>query len=199
MTGDAACRGIRDHDADGSIGMFAAEQHEPYARPPLSKGSGPARKRAPSSAGRPSSASTSTLGRRIVELDLDARTRHGRRRRRRTRTRRSCSRPAARRGSCRRTTADVIYYRTLDDYRRLRDLAGDGVRAAVIGGGFIGSEIAAALAVERMRRDHRLPRPRDRRTAVPRRPRVASSTTTTARRASPFSRSELVEGSLQAR
>ncbi len=34
---------------------------------------------------------------------------------------------------------------TLDDYRHLRALAGEGVRAAVIGGGFIGSEIAAAL------------------------------------------------------
>ena len=41
---------------------------------------------------------------------------------------------------------DVIYYRTLDDYRHLRDIAGDGVRVAVIGGGFIGSEVAAALA-----------------------------------------------------
>ncbi len=40
----------------------------------------------------------------------------------------------------------VIYYRTLDDYRRLREIAGDGVRVAVIGGGFIGSEVAAALA-----------------------------------------------------
>jgi NADPH-dependent 2,4-dienoyl-CoA reductase/sulfur reductase-like enzyme len=39
----------------------------------------------------------------------------------------------------------VIYYRTLDDYHRLRALAGDGVRVAVVGGGFIGSEIAAAL------------------------------------------------------
>ena len=42
--------------------------------------------------------------------------------------------------------SDVIYFRTLDDYRRLRGLAGDGVQVAVIGGGFIGSEIAAALA-----------------------------------------------------
>jgi len=37
MTGDSACRGIRDHDADGSIAMFTAEQHDPYARPPLTK------------------------------------------------------------------------------------------------------------------------------------------------------------------
>jgi 3-phenylpropionate/trans-cinnamate dioxygenase ferredoxin reductase component len=42
---------------------------------------------------------------------------------------------------------DVIYYRTLDDYRRLRALTEQGQRFAVIGGGFIGSEIAAALAM----------------------------------------------------
>src|SRR5207247_5015008 len=42
---------------------------------------------------------------------------------------------------------EVIYYRTLDDYQRLRALAEQGQRFAVIGGGFIGSEIAAALAL----------------------------------------------------
>src|SRR5438477_482335 len=41
--------------------------------------------------------------------------------------------------------AEVIYYRTLDDFRDLRARAGDGTRVAVIGGGFIGSELAAAL------------------------------------------------------
>src|SRR6185437_10633145 len=43
---------------------------------------------------------------------------------------------------------EVIYFRTLADYRRLRALAdADGARFLVIGGGFIGSEIAAALAM----------------------------------------------------
>ncbi len=41
----------------------------------------------------------------------------------------------------------TIYFRTLDDYRRLRLLSEKGDRFAVIGGGFIGSEIAAALAM----------------------------------------------------
>ncbi|HTO03634.1 MAG TPA: FAD/NAD(P)-binding oxidoreductase, partial [Opitutus sp.] len=40
----------------------------------------------------------------------------------------------------------VIYYRTLPDYRRLRALAENGRNFAVIGGGFIGAEIAASLA-----------------------------------------------------
>ena len=42
----------------------------------------------------------------------------------------------------------MIYYRTLADYRRLRALAEQGKSFAVIGGGFIGSEIAAALALQ---------------------------------------------------
>ena len=42
--------------------------------------------------------------------------------------------------------AEVVYFRTLDDYRRLRAQAEPGTSFVVIGGGFIGSEIAAALA-----------------------------------------------------
>ena len=40
---------------------------------------------------------------------------------------------------------DVIYFRTLADYRRMRALSDEGARFLVVGGGFIGSEIAAAL------------------------------------------------------
>src|SRR5207247_8056911 len=42
----------------------------------------------------------------------------------------------------------VIYFRTLDDYRRLRGLAAQRLRFAVIGGGFIGSDVAAALRMQ---------------------------------------------------
>jgi NADPH-dependent 2,4-dienoyl-CoA reductase/sulfur reductase-like enzyme len=42
---------------------------------------------------------------------------------------------------------NIIYFRTLNDYRRLRQLASAKNRIAVIGGGFIGSEIAASLAI----------------------------------------------------
>ena len=44
---------------------------------------------------------------------------------------------------------DIIYYRTVEDYRRLRELTKQHGRFAVIvGGGFIGSEIAAGTGHE---------------------------------------------------
>jgi NADPH-dependent 2,4-dienoyl-CoA reductase/sulfur reductase-like enzyme len=42
---------------------------------------------------------------------------------------------------------NIIYYRTLADYQHLREMCGQGKHFGVIGGGFIGSEIAAALAM----------------------------------------------------
>jgi hypothetical protein len=41
----------------------------------------------------------------------------------------------------------IIYYRTLQDYHHLRVLTEERDRFAIIGGGFIGSELAAALAM----------------------------------------------------
>jgi len=37
MTADAAAKGIREHDAEGTITLVGAETHPPYARPPLTK------------------------------------------------------------------------------------------------------------------------------------------------------------------
>jgi len=146
MTGDSACRGIRDHDAEGSIAMFTTEQHDPYSRPPLTKALWTGKEESSVWRGTPDLGVDIHHGRRIVELDLGAH----------TATDDAGEAHAydkvllATGGSPRRLPSDedgeVIYYRTLDDYRRLRGLAGDGVRATVIGGGFIGSEIAAALA-----------------------------------------------------
>jgi NADPH-dependent 2,4-dienoyl-CoA reductase/sulfur reductase-like enzyme len=145
MTGDAACRGIRDHDADGSIGMVASESHDPYARPPLTKGLWSGKEESSVFRGTPDLGVDIHTGRRIVALDLDARTATDD-----TGATHSYEKVLlATGGTPRRLPSggdDVIYFRTLDTYRQLRGLAGDGVRAVVIGGGFIGSELAAALA-----------------------------------------------------
>jgi NADPH-dependent 2,4-dienoyl-CoA reductase/sulfur reductase-like enzyme len=42
---------------------------------------------------------------------------------------------------------EILYYRSLDDYHQLRAKVEDQARFGVIGGGFIGSELAAALAM----------------------------------------------------
>ncbi len=45
----------------------------------------------------------------------------------------------------------IYYYRYLDDYLRMRREASAGKSAVVVGGGFIGSEIAAALAANNVK------------------------------------------------
>jgi NADPH-dependent 2,4-dienoyl-CoA reductase/sulfur reductase-like enzyme len=44
----------------------------------------------------------------------------------------------------------ICYYRYLDDYLRIRQEASAGKSAVVIGGGFIGSEVAAALNINKV-------------------------------------------------
>jgi NADPH-dependent 2,4-dienoyl-CoA reductase/sulfur reductase-like enzyme len=145
MTGDSACRGIRDHDAEGPIGLVGSDPNEPYARPPLSKALWKGGKTVDSiMRGTRELGVDVRAGRRIVALDLDAHTATDD-----SGETYSFERILLATGGTPRqlpSAADgVVYFRTLDDYRHLRSLAGDGVRAVVVGGGFIGSEIAAAL------------------------------------------------------
>jgi 3-phenylpropionate/trans-cinnamate dioxygenase ferredoxin reductase component len=143
MTGDAAAKGIREHDPDGSIRLVGAEQHAPYARPPLTKGlwlGGDEEKiwRHTEEAG-----VDLRLGRRITELDLD-----GRRATDDAGETHEWDRLLLATGGRPRTlpgSEGVVYYRTLDDYHGLRATTDEGSRVAIIGGGFIGSELAAAL------------------------------------------------------
>ena len=146
MTGDAAVKGIREVDPSGSIGLVGDEPDQPYDRPPLSKALW---KGAPlESIWRKTEARgvELLLGRRIVSLDATAK-------------RAIDDRGAdytfdklllATGGAPRRLPFGgdhIVYFRTLADYRRLRALAERGGRIAVIGGGFIGGEIAAGLAM----------------------------------------------------
>jgi NADPH-dependent 2,4-dienoyl-CoA reductase/sulfur reductase-like enzyme len=144
MTAHGACRGIRAHDEDGTIGVVGGEEFPPYKRPPLSKALWKDGDEDSVWLGTPDLGVELVTGRRVVSLDLDARTAtddrgesHGYERL-----------LLATGGRPKRVAAwgdDVLYYRTLDDFHSLRKRAGEGTRVAVIGGGFIGSEIAAAL------------------------------------------------------
>jgi 3-phenylpropionate/trans-cinnamate dioxygenase ferredoxin reductase component len=146
MAADAAVEGIRQVDFDGTIGLISAESQPPYARPPLSKSLWKGQSLA--TIWRKSAADEATLylGRKVQTLD----------------PKRNCVTDdqgtvygygkllLATGGTPRRLAADansIIYFRTLDDYRALRELTERKQRFAVIGGGFIGSEIAAALSM----------------------------------------------------
>jgi 3-phenylpropionate/trans-cinnamate dioxygenase ferredoxin reductase component len=147
MTADAAARGIRERDSAGTIAVIGAETHPPYNRPPLTKGLWKGDE--PDSIWRKTAEARVDLqiGRRVVAVDParkqvtdDRGTSHG-----------YGSLLLATGGTPRRLPGDpagVVYFRTLDDYRRTRGLADQGGRFVVIGGGFIGSEIAAALRMQ---------------------------------------------------
>jgi 3-phenylpropionate/trans-cinnamate dioxygenase ferredoxin reductase component len=146
MTAAAAIHGIREVDPTGAIGVIGLDRHPPYQRPLLSKGLWK---------GKPLERVWIDVESQDVELHLG-------------RTAQTVD-PALKRvtddqgtiytfdrlllamgGTPRRFPwggDEVIYYRMLDDYQRLRALTEHGQRFAVIGGGFIGSEIAAALAL----------------------------------------------------
>jgi NADPH-dependent 2,4-dienoyl-CoA reductase/sulfur reductase-like enzyme len=146
LTADAACRGIREHDPEGAVMLVTDESHLPYARPPLSKALWKGDDEATIWLGTQDLGVELVLERRIDSLDLA---------RREARDDEGESYGyekvlLATGGRPRRLPFggdDVIYFRTLDDYRHLRRLADRGARFVVIGGGFIGSEIAAALAL----------------------------------------------------
>jgi NADPH-dependent 2,4-dienoyl-CoA reductase/sulfur reductase-like enzyme len=146
MAADAAIHGIRKIDPHGTIGMVSDEPDPPYDRPPLSKSLW---KDKPLESIWRNTADLNIdlhLGRKIVALDA---------------AEKAATDDAgdvytygklllATGGAVRRLPdADdsVIYFRTADDYRRLRALSESGRDFVVIGGGFIGSEVAAALAM----------------------------------------------------
>lgn len=146
MTADSAVRGIRAIDQSSTIAMICDELHLPYNRPPLSKSLWK---------GKPFESIwrkadnlnvTMHLGKKVVALDPSKKT---------------VTDDVgniytydklllATGGKARHlpiSDGAVIYFRTVDDYQKLRQLTKRGLDFIVIGGGFIGSEIAAALAM----------------------------------------------------
>jgi len=145
LAGDGATRGIRELDTQGSIGMISMEPDPPYMRPNLSKGLWKGR-------------SVEKIWRKTderAELHLN-----------RTVTQLDPNKKIVRDdqgdeynydklliatgGSPKHLplgNGDIIYYRSFQDYKHLRELTEHGDHFVVIGGSFIGSELAAALTI----------------------------------------------------
>jgi NADPH-dependent 2,4-dienoyl-CoA reductase/sulfur reductase-like enzyme len=147
MTADSAVQGIREVDQNGSIGLFSMEPDPPYDRPPLSKGLWTG------------DVAFDEVWRSTLDYDV---TLHLSRRV-------EAIDPAMRRivdddgetfeyeklllatggipRRLRNDIQDVIYYRTIQDYHKLVKSVKQFEEFGVVGGGFIGSEIAAALSM----------------------------------------------------
>jgi len=157
LAGEAAAQAIRAADRRATIAILGAEAHPPYDRPPLSKALW--KDGNESDIWRPiaKAEATVTLGRRAQSIDRAAHLvrddagdawRYGK--------------LLLATGGAPRTLpfgAGFIYYRTFDDYTRLRAIASSGAHVAVLGGGFIGSEIAAALVLNGCRTTMLFPEP----------------------------------------
>ena len=146
MAGEAAAQALREADADATIGMLGDEAQPPYDRPPLTKALWKDGKEADIWRPIDKARAAITLQRRALKIDRDAHTVQddvGD-------TWQYRKLLIATGGTPRRLpsgSGDFIYYRTFADYQRLRKSVKPGARIAVIGGGFIGSEIAAAMAM----------------------------------------------------
>lgn len=146
MTADAAARAIRAADSAGSIGIISSESHPPYNRPPLSKGLWKGDPEDKVWRGTETVGVDLRLGRRATAINTQKKTV--------TDDRGNVvsydKLLLATGGTPRRLpmqSEQIIYYRTYDDYRRLRALANEKLKFLVLGGGFIGSEVAAALRI----------------------------------------------------
>jgi NADPH-dependent 2,4-dienoyl-CoA reductase/sulfur reductase-like enzyme len=144
MTADAAARAIREVDAAGTTGIISSDPHPPYNRPPLSKGLWKGESEDKVWRGTDKIGVDLRLGRRATAINTQKKTV--------TDDRGNVvsydKLLLATGGTPRRLplqSEQIIYYRTYDDYRRLRALANEKLKFLVLGGGFIGSEVAAAL------------------------------------------------------
>src|SRR4051812_18254709 len=152
MSAAAAIKGIREVDAGGSIGLVGTETNPPYKRPPLSKKLWQ---------GKAIETIWKDMNTDGVEMHLGHTI--------------QAIRPAERcivdeegtaymyeklllatGGTPRRLPfggEEIIYFRSVDDFKRLKSLAETKQRFAVIGGGFIGSGNAAGVSFERKKGD----------------------------------------------
>ncbi len=152
LAGASAVEGIRERDAQGTILLVGAEPQRPYNRPPLSKQLWTGKETLETIFVHDlqfyeQQRVTLSLNTEIANVDASAKTvvdRNGQRY--------QYGKLLLATGGHPRTLSipggdldGISYFRTYQDYVRLRSAADSAKSAVVIGGGFIGSELAAAL------------------------------------------------------
>ena len=154
LAGASAIEGIRSSDKSGEILLISREKHLPYHRPPLSKSLWTKKKKVEEIFVQKESFYKDQgvivrLDCEIVDLDVSAKSLaslKGDRFMFDTLLLATGGDPVHLHipGA---SDGDVHYFRTLDDYLTLAQLTKDPTSALIIGGGFIGTELAAALTM----------------------------------------------------
>ena len=157
LAGASAVEGIRERDKKGAILIIGAEKHLPYDRPPLTKKLWFGKKKVEeiflhdqkfydqNKVTVESGISVTALDpkQKSVTTDTGEQYRYQKLLLATGGVPRTLPIPGGDLGG-------ICYFRTLDDYLRMRRESTEGSSAVVIGGGFIGSEIAAALTINKI-------------------------------------------------
>jgi NADPH-dependent 2,4-dienoyl-CoA reductase/sulfur reductase-like enzyme len=145
MTAAAAVAGIREIDRKGTIGLIGAEPHPPYDRPPLTKALWKGdpldsiwrnvdRQGVRSHIGR-TAQGLDAKNRQVVD-DQGVSYIYGK-----LLLATGCTPRRLPFGE-----GKITYFRTVEDWERVYAMVGHGKRIAIVGGGFVASELAASLA-----------------------------------------------------
>ncbi len=144
MTAASAALAIREVDKKAVIGMIGSENHAPYNRPPLSKKLWHGKPEDTIWFKLPEDNFDLVTNTRVESLDPEHKQivdEHG--------NRYGYKKLLLATGGTPRVIpnapSEIIYYRTVDDYHMLRSWLGKQAKIVILGGGFIGSEVAASL------------------------------------------------------
>jgi len=148
MAAASAIHGLRDRDKEGTIGLISKERFPPYARPPLSKALWKGEESIEDI-----DLDTEELGiemhleRTAIEIDGENNKVYDDADNEYSYTKLLIATGGTPKKLPAVNETDIIYFRTLSDYKKLKDEVDKKKTFGVIGGGFIGSEIAAAIKI----------------------------------------------------
>ena len=152
--GGSAVEGIRSKDLEGSVLMIGKEEHLPYDRPPLSKKLWFGEKKVEDIFSYTRDFYTDNNVDLLLDTEVTAIDSHNKKVKDSRRNTWGFDKLLLATGGIPRRLdipggdlKEICYYRDLDDYMSLRDQIADKKTALIIGGGFIGSELAAAMCV----------------------------------------------------
>ena len=149
MTADSAVKGIREADGEGDIALFSNESYKPYNRPPLTKDLWKGKELEKIFRGTENTKSEVFLETTITGIDPAKKT-VGDDKGNNYEYEKLLIATGGEPVRLPFGEDNILYYRKLRDYETLRAQTNSKKNFTVIGGGFIGTEIAAGLAMNGM-------------------------------------------------